>query len=51
MGSRLDIYTCLLFELHGAQRHGLQAGHLACSETRDRWAPVKAFTVSLLFAL
>ena len=24
---------------------------LACSETRDRWAPVKAFTVSLLFAL
>jgi len=24
---------------------------LAFSETRDRWAPVKAFTISLLFAL
>ena len=54
MGSRLDIYTGLLLALHMGRRHGLQTGYLELvvfSETRDRWAPVKAFIISLLFAL
>ena len=44
----------LLFAFLGAQRSGLQAGYLqllAFPETRDRWAPGKAFTISLLFDL
>ena len=63
MGSRLHIYKWPLFKTslhyncllcHEAQRSGLQASCLellAFSETRERWAPVKAFTVSFLFAL
>ena len=42
------------FTCHEAQRSGLRASCLellAFPETRERWAPVKAFTVSFLFAL
>ena len=38
----------------GAGSSGLQAGYLQLftfPETRDRWAPVEEFTISLLFAL
>ena len=44
----------LLFIFHGARRSRLQAGYLqqlAFLETTDSWAPGKAFTISLLFAL
>ena len=46
--------TGLLFTFHEARRSGFQAGYLqllAFPEKRERWAPVKAFTISLPLAL
>jgi hypothetical protein len=54
MGSRLGIYLWPPVAFHGAGRSGLQGGYLTISllfafpETGDRWAPGKAFTISLL---
>ena len=53
MGSRLDIHWPPVY-ISWARRSRLQAGYLkllAFSEKRHRWAPVKVFTTSLLFAL
>ena len=57
MGCRLGIYNWPPVAFHGAGRSGLQGGYLTISllfafpETGDRWAPGKALTISLLFAI
>ena len=46
MGSRLDIYNWSPVCLSWGRKSGLQAGYLTAvsiAETRDSWAPVKAF--------
>lgn len=48
--------TGLLFAFYGAEKSGLQAGHLQLAFSLDfldrvRWAPGKALKTSLLFAL
>ena len=57
MGSSLDIYNCPSFCMSWDTKKWASGWTLitcfqfAFPETRDRWAPVEEFTVSLLFAL
>ena len=57
MGSRLDIYNwppvCISWGTKKWLRYWLLTTSLlfALPETRDRWAPVEEFTVSLLLVL
>ena len=57
MDCRLGTYNWPPVAFHGAGRSGLQGGCLTISllfafpETEDRWAPGKALTIGLLFAI